>query len=175
MCKFIRIKSYKALQNNEKYSKYIEKINELYQKYSQFLFDDFFVTFSNESENFITIFVPYFWLITDRNDNFAGFVFLDDFVGNGNKFFSAEVSVCFEKKYWGSFVRYCSKIFFKMCFDVFGFYKIKAQFYPQNRFAQRLITDCGFEYEVTLPKETLRQGQIQNIVVCSLYRKYYYN
>ena len=108
-------------------------------------------------------------------DNFAGFVFLDDFVGNGNKFFSAEVSVCFEKKYWGSFVRYCSKIFFKMCFDVFGFYKIKAQFYPQNRFAQRLITDCGFEYEVTLPKETLRQGQIQNIVVCSLYRKYYYN
>ena len=76
MCKFIRIKSYKALQNNEKYSKYIEKINELYQKYSQFLFDDFFVTFSNESENFITIFVPYFWIITDRNDNFAGFVFL---------------------------------------------------------------------------------------------------
>ena len=116
MCKFIRIKSYKALQNNEKYSKYIEKINELYQKYSQFLFDDFFVTSSNKSENFITIFVPYFWIITDRNDNFAGFVFLDDFVGNGNKFFSAEVSVCFEKKYWGSFVRYCSKF---LMFSVF--------------------------------------------------------
>lgn len=174
MCKFIRIKSYKPLNDNEKYSKYIEKINELYQRYSKFLFDDFFVEKQNGVDELIENLSPYFWIITDRNDNFAGFVFIDDFVGNENKFFSAEVSVCFDKKYWGNFVRYSSKFFFKMCFDVFEFYKIKAQFYPQNKFVKKLLQDCGFEYEVTLPSETLRKSVPQDIEVWSLYRKYYY-
>lgn len=174
MCKFIRVKSYNSLKNNERYSKYIGKIDVLYKRYSKFLFDDFFAEKQNGVGNFIKNLSPYFWIIADRNDNFAGFVYLDDFVGNENNFFSAEVSVCFDKKYWGNFVRYSSKFFFKMCFDVFGFYKIRAQFYPQNKFVKNLLKDCGFDYEVTLPSETLRNGVPQDIEVWSLYRKYYY-
>lgn len=174
MCKFIRIKTYEDLKNSEKYSKYIKLINELNLKYSKFLFDDFFEKSDLKIKTFIDKFCPYFWLVMDRYDNFAGFVFLDDFVGNEEELFSAEVSVCFTKRYWGNFVRYCSKIFFKMCFDVFGFYKIKAQFYPQNKFARMLLQDCGFVYEVRLPKETLKNGKPQDIEVYSLYRNYYY-
>ena len=92
----------------------------------------------------------------------------------GWRSFFTSFSVCFDKKYWGNFVRYSSKFFFKMCFDVFGFYKIRAQFYPQNKFVKNLLKDCGFDYEVTLPSETLRNGVPQDIEVWSLYRKYYY-
>ena len=103
-----------------------------------------------------------------------GFVFLDNFVGNKEQMFSAEITTCFDKKAWGNFTRYCAKFFLKMCFDNFGLYKIKAQIYPDNFRVRNFLKSCGFEYETTLKNETLRAGKPQDIEVYALYRSYYY-
>jgi RimJ/RimL family protein N-acetyltransferase len=102
-----------------------------------------------------------------------GFVFLDNFVGGEKYLYSAELTTCFDKKAWGDFTRYCAKIFLKKCFDKFGFYKIKAQIYPDNFRVKNLLKDAGFEYESTLYNETLRVGNPQDIAVYALYRTYY--
>lgn len=174
MCKFIRIESYREFSKNEKFPEYIENIKTLYQKYSKFLSDDFSPFLNCNIADFIQALSPYFWVITDRNNRFAGFVYLDNFTGNNEKLYSAEVSVCFAKKRRGAYVRYCAKFFFKMCFDVFGLRKIKAQIYPQNFTVRKLLKDCGFQYESRLISETLRNGKPQDIEVYSLYRTYYY-
>ena len=103
-----------------------------------------------------------------------GFVFLDNFVGNKNKLYSAEITTCFDKKAWGSFTRYSAKFFLKMCFDELGLYKIRAQIYPDNFRVKNFLKDCGFIYESTLKNETLRGGKPQDIEIYALYRSYYY-
>ena len=103
-----------------------------------------------------------------------GFVFLDNFIGNDKKLYSAEITTCFDKKAWGSFTRYSAKIFLKKAFDEFGLYKIKAQIYPDNFRVRNYLKDCGFQYETTLKNETVRLGKPQDIEVYGLYRSYYY-
>lgn len=175
MCKFIRIESLQEFKKNKKYSVYIENIKTLYHKYSKFLSDDFSPFKNCDISDFIETLSPYIWIILDRKTSaFAGLAYLDNFTGNENTLYSAEVSVCFVKGCRGVFVRYCAKIFFKMCFDVFGFQKIKAQYYPQNFTVKKLLADCGFKYESRLIRETLQGGKPQDIAVCSLYREYYY-
>lgn len=174
MCKFIRIVSYSVFEQDKTNAGYISCIEKLYRKYCNNLSDDFCPYKNTDISDFITSLTPYFWVITNQNDRFMGFAYLDDFVGSKDVFYSAEVSVCFAKHAWGNFVRYCAKFFFKMCFDVFRFYKIKAQIYPQNFYAKQLMKDCGFKFESLLLSETLRQGKPQNIEVYSLYRNYYY-
>ncbi|MBP3847456.1 GNAT family N-acetyltransferase [bacterium] len=163
MCKF---KSIKFLSDT--YLHYIPQIVNCYAKYAKYLQDDyandfdFFVLFQN------------FWVITDYSDNFMGFVYLDNFIGNEKSNFSAEITVCFDKKAWGSFVRYSAKLFLKKCFDEFGFYKIKALIFPDNFRVKKLLTNVGFEFETTLPDATLRKGKAQNIDIYSIKRTYYY-
>lgn len=174
MCKFLRIESFSEFKKNKYYSEYIVSAGKIYRKYSKYLFDDFCPYKNCGIETFIKNRSPYFWIILNSDDRFMGFVYLDNFTGNDNKLFSAEVSVCFDRCAWGIFVRYCAKFFFKMCFDIFGFYKLKAQIYPQNIYVRKLLKDCGFEYDTTVHAETLRLGKIQDIEIYSLYRKYYY-
>lgn len=174
MCKFLRIESFSEFKKNKSYSEYLSAAEKNYRKYSKYLLDDFFPYRNCGVETFMKVYSPYFWIILDKNNKFMGFVYLDNFVGNANRLFSAEVSVCFDKCAWGIFVRYCAKFFFKMCFDTFGFYKLKAQIYPQNNYVKQLLKDCGFEYDSTLFSETMRLGKLQDIEVYSLYRKYYY-
>lgn len=174
MCKFLRITSYSEFKTNKNYSEYISSAEKIYKKYSKYILDDFYPFKDFGMEALIKLYSPYFWIILDQNDKFMGFVYLDNFVGNKNKLFSAEVSVCFDRCAWGNFVRYCAKFFFKMCFDVFGFYKLKAQIYPQNIYVRKLLKDCGFEYDSTLHSETIRLNILQDIEVYCLYRKYYY-
>lgn len=150
---------------------YIPNIISCYGQYSKYLFDDY-----APLNGLVSIFeaCPNFWVITDKSDNFMGFVFLDNFTGNGQVNFSAEITVCFDKKAWGSFVRYSAKIFLKHCFDYFGFYKIKALVFPDNFRVKTLLKQTGFEYDTTLPSETLRNGKVQDIEVYSIKRTYYY-
>lgn len=147
---------------------YIPDILRCYGRYAKYLQDDYALNFD------IFRSCPNFWVITDYSDKFMGFVFLDNFTGNGNSNFSAEITVCFDKKAWGSFVRYSSKIFLKYCFDTFGFYKIKALIFPDNFRVKKLLKQVGFEYETTMPDETLRGGELQDIEVYSIKRNYYY-
>ena len=174
MCKFLRIESFLEFEKNEHYFEYLCAVEKTYKKYSKYIFDDFSPLLNCKVETFVENFAPYFWLVLNREDKFMGFVYLDNFVGNSERLFSAEVSTCFDRCAWGIFVRYSAKIFFKMCFDVFGFQKIKAQIYPQNSYVRTFLKDVGFEYESLLIGETLRCGKLQNIEVYSLYRNYYY-
>ncbi len=165
MCKFLQV--------NETISflHYIPYVEKCYHKYFKYFQDDFLHI---NLGNLICNVLPFFWIILDYSDNFMGFVFLDNFVGNDGKVFSAELTTCFDKKAWGAFTRYSAKIFLKKCFDELGLYKIKAQIYPDNFRIRNLLKDCGFVYESTLKNETLRGGKPQDIEVYSLYRNYYY-
>jgi RimJ/RimL family protein N-acetyltransferase len=152
---------------------YIEQLEQCYNKYSKYLQDDF-----SPFDNFISCLLyksPFFWLITDFYDTFKGFVYLDNFIGNKDINYSAEITTCFDKKAWGVFTKYCAKFFLKKAFDEFNLYKIKAQIYPENFRVKQLLKSAGFKYESTLKSETVREGQIQDIDVYAIYKDYYYN
>lgn len=168
MCKFVRI-CYDTAPLSA--LRYIQLILNCYRKYSKYLRDDFA---TNNDTEFILSKSPYLWAILTYENKFAGFVFLDNFVGNANQSFSAELTTCFEKEAWGDFTKYCAKFFLKKCFDDFGLYKIRASIYPDNFRIKKLLKSSGFEYEATLPNETLREGKIQDIETYALYRSYYY-
>lgn len=164
MCNFIPIVHCCSLSSQT--LRYVTEIFNCYNKYSKYLCDDFAKDFLFK--------VPFLWAVTTHNDEFMGFVFLDNFVGNEKTKYSAELTTCFERKAWGIFTRYSAKIFLKKVFDEFGLYKIKAQIYPDNFRISKLLKSSGFEYESTLKQETLRNGKPQDIDVYSLYRSYYY-
>lgn len=150
---------------------YIPEILKCFNKFSKFLHDDFT---KNDGVAYITNALPYLWTICDVKNHFMGFVILDNFTGNYNQKFSAEISVCFHPKAWGSYTRYCAKIFLKKCFDEFGLYKIKAQIFPDNYRVKRLLKSAGFKPEAIIPNETVRNGKVQNIEMYAIYRNYYY-
>ena len=166
MCMFLQIKqlSFKNLH-------YIEEIISCYKKYSKYLHDDFT---TNDGIEYVVYSIPYLWVINDIHGNFMGFVSLDNFLENESSSFSAEITTCFHRRAWGSFTKYSAKIFLKKCFDELGLYKIKAQVFPDNYRVISLLKSAGFEYETTLPSETLRNGKLQNIDIYSVKRSYYY-
>jgi len=129
--------------------------------------------FAPDDCEFIISKIPYLWAIYTKDGEFAGFVFLDNFVGNGKSAFSAELTTCFERKMWGSFTKYCAKVFLKKCFEEFGLHKIRACIYPDNFRISALLKSSGFVYEATLPQETIRNGKLQDIDIYALYRNYY--
>lgn len=171
MCKFEKL----LLNNgdvNLKALRYFPDVQRCINKYFKYFQDDF--SYTNLQEFLLNYCYTPLWVILDYSDRFMGFVFLDNFIGNDKKLYSAEITTCFDKQAWGNFTRYSAKIFLKKAFDEFGLYKIKAQIYPDNFRVKNFLKDCGFEYETTLKKETLRLGKPQNIDVYGLYRTYYY-
>ncbi len=172
MCKFRRL-VFNTLSGSSLDLHYIPLIKKCWAKYSKYIQDDFSSLEDNNSILHLFDNVM-FWVVLDYEENFMGFVFLDNFVGNKNKLYSAEITTCFDKKAWGSFTRYSAKFFLKMCFDELGLYKIRAQIYPDNFRVKNFLKDCGFIYESTLKNETLRGGKPQDIEIYALYRSYYY-
>lgn len=172
MCKFRRL-VFNTLSGSSLDLHYIPLIQKCWAKYSKYIQDDFSSLEDNNSILHLFDNVM-FWVVLDYEENFMGFVFLDNFVGNKNKLYSAEITTCFDKKAWGSFTRYSAKFFLKMCFDELGLYKIRAQIYPDNFRVKNFLKDCGFIYESTLKNETLRGGKPQDIEIYALYRSYYY-
>ena len=55
---------------------YIPKIQDCFLKYRKYLLDDFA---PEDVYALIESVSPFFWVILDRNDEFMGFVFLDNF------------------------------------------------------------------------------------------------
>lgn len=158
MCKFICITP-----------DYVEFVSHLHNRFKKYLEDDY-----NEDTiaGIINRTYPFFWVIFSDNTP-AGFVYLDNFIGNKNKFHSAEVTTCIHPKFWGAFTKYCAKFFFKKCFDELGLSKIKALIYPENYRVKTLLKMSGFIKEAELINETLRCHKPQNIEVYSLFKKYY--
>lgn len=170
MCKFIPITPDK--KSSFFSLRYIPQILACYNRFSRFLQDDFTGCTKNTIPQFL--FSSFLYAVLSFNDTFMGFVFLDNFIGNNSRNFSAELTTCFEPKAWGSFTRYSAKIFLKKVFDEFGLYKIKALVYSQNYRTAALLKSAGFVYESTLKNETLRNGTPQDIDIYAIYRSYYY-
>ena len=158
MCKFVQFEI-----------KHFIFVSQLYNKYKKYLEDDY-----NEDTiaGLIKRTSPFFWVILSDTTP-AGFVYLENIIGNSKKIHSAEVTTCFHPNFWGSFPKYCAKIFFKKCFDELGLYKVKALVYPQNHRVKTLLKSSGFCKEAELVGETYRNGKPQNIEIYSLFRTYY--
>ena len=146
---------------------YFPQTNRLYSKYMDFLEDDY-----NEDTlaGLIQRVHPFFWLVFS-NDTFAGFVYLDNIIGNKNKLHSAELTTCIEPRFWGDFTKQGAKIFLNKCFQEFNFTKIKALVYPQNHRVKTLLKISGFEQEATLKSETIRRGCNQDIEIYSIFNQ----
>jgi len=155
-------------------TKYIPQVQKYFRKYFKYIQDDFSNYDTQNISDFIKQTNPYFWIVLDSDRNFLAFIFLDNFIGNENKLYSAELTTCAVPEIWGSFTRFCAKVFLKKCFDELGLYKIKAQIYPDNFRVKTLLKNSGFVYESTLKNETIRFGKMQDIEVYGLYRNYYY-
>lgn len=143
----------------------------LFKKYFKYIQDDF--SDINDTSKYFSSLSPFFWIILDYYENFMGFAYLDNFVGNSSVIYSAELTTAFVPKAWGIFTRYSAKIFLKKCFDELGLQKITANIYPDNFRVKTLLHDAGFVYESTLKNATLRFGKMQDIDVYAIYRSYY--
>lgn len=166
MCRFIQVNLTNVAELN------IRQVEGLFNRYLKFLRDDF--SDACDIYSYIKTLIPYFWIVTNLDGKFMGFVYLDNFVGAGGRLYSAELTTCMMPEAWGSYTAYCAKIFLKKCFDEIGLQKITACVYPDNFRVKRLLKDNGFVYESTLINATLRLGKMQNIDVYGLYRSYYY-
>ncbi len=146
---------------------YFEQALFLYVKYSKYLDDDY--AYNNQN-----IF-DYFYNLVNRTDFYAvveddvlsGFIYLDNFVGNSNRLHSAEVTTCFDEKFWGSYTKICAILFINFCFEKYGLKKLKALVYPENYRVKTLLKSAGFEKEALLKSETLRNNELQDVEIYS--------
>lgn len=172
MNKFIKIiinRKNKEFRNIQ----YLPQVIGLYERFSSYLHDDYFLQDKNCSVDLIIDLVektsPYFWAIIDKKSSkFAGFVFLDNWVGGKNETHSAEVTTCFEPAFWGKYTKICANKFIKYCFKKYKIKKLKASVFPQNFKVKTFLKKAGFKKEAVLKAETLKDGELQDIEVYSI-------
>lgn len=172
MNKFIKIiinKKRKEFRNIQ----YLPQIISLYEKFSEYLHDDYFLENKKSSVDAVIDLVertsPFFWAIIDnKSSKFSGFVFLDNWIGTKSNFHSAEVTTCFEPSFWGKYTKICAKKFIKYCFKKYKLKKLKANVFPQNFKVRMLLKKTGFKREALLKAETLKKSILQDIEVYSI-------
>lgn len=152
---------------------YLPQIIKLYENFSKVLHDDYFTENETSSvDNVIDLIEktsPYFWAILDKkNDKFAGFCFLDNWIGGKITPHSAEITTCFEPAFWGGFTKLCANKFIKFCFKRYKLKKLKAHIFPQNSRVKMLLEKSGFVKEAVLKAETIKNGKSQDIEVYSI-------
>lgn len=172
MTKFIKIivnKQRKEFKNIH----YLPHVIRLYEKFSKYLHDDYFLQNQKSSVDAVVDLVektsPFFWVImSEKNSKLAGFVYLDNWVGAGQNFHSAEIITCFEPEFWGKYTKNCAKKFIKYCFKKYKIKKLKAYVFPQNVKVRTLLKKSGFKPEAILKAETVKNGELQDIEVFSI-------
>lgn len=155
---------------------YLPKVIALYERFSRYLHDDYFLQNKHSSIDAVIALVertsPCFWVVVDKKSSrVAGFVFLDNLVGTINDLHSAEITTCFDPVFWGNYTKFCAKKFIKYCFKKYKLKKIKAHIFPQNFKVKTLLKRAGFHKEATLKAETVKNGILQDIEVFSIIRK----
>ncbi len=170
MIKFIKLKidrSKKIYKNIN----FLEDIYYLYKKYNNFLNDDY------AKENLLDEIIytverntPFFWVVLYEN-KFAGFVFLENIIGNEKIMFSAEVTTCFKSEFWGTFTKKVAKKFIRYCFNKYGFKKIKAKVFKENFRVTSILRAAGMSLEAELKAETMKNGKPQDILIYSVIKK----
>jgi RimJ/RimL family protein N-acetyltransferase len=151
---------------------YLPQVFELVREYKNRIFDDYFDAQSSSMTDAIISLIeatsPYFWLITMRNGEMIGFVYLDEWTGSCENPFSASVTTCIAKPYWGKYTRFAGKRFVKYVFRRYKLKKLKAQVYSSNKSAVTLLKRLGFSYECTLKSETIVDFRPVDIDVYSI-------
>jgi RimJ/RimL family protein N-acetyltransferase len=150
---------------------YFEQALFLYIKYSKFLDDDFAQSQFPVYDYFFKLASSKLFFVIVENDIVSGFVYLDNFIGDNKTIHSAEITTCFDKRFWGDYTKICAKIFLDYCFLKYGLIKIKALVYPENFRVKTLLKFAGFEKEALLKGETMRNGKLQDIEVYSKIRR----
>lgn len=170
MIKFVKIK----INRNEKKYRNINFLGDiyfLYQRFNRYLNDDF--AHEDLLEEVITTIeknFPFFWVVLD-NDKFAGFVFLENIIGNFNKLHSAEITTCFKPEYWGEFTKKAAKKFIRYCLKKIGFKKLKAKVFKENIKVSSILKAAGMSFEAELKSETMKNGKPQDILIYSIVKR----
>jgi len=153
-------------------AEYLSEISKLYNRYIENLEDDFSPLRSSPQKlsDFIEKVRPHFYIILFDND-FCGFIVLENIVGNQQCIHSAEVLICLKRKYWGKTSLFAAKTFRNYCFKILKIKKLKALIYPQNNLVKRLLKKCGFAKEALLKSETVKNNQLQDIEVYTLFNE----
>lgn len=147
----------------------------LYIKYLRYLEDDYALNNSNIYDYFFNLIQrtsPFFFVITE-GDLVSGFVYLDNLIGDGKRLHSAELTTCFDKRFWGDYTKRCAIFFINYCFETYGLKKIKALVYPDNLRVKTLLKNSGFVKEAVLKNETLRNNKLQDVEVYSVFSQFY--
>lgn len=171
MSKFIKIivnKNKKEFRNLE----YLPQVILLYERFSRYLHDDYFLSEKSSIDAVIGLVEktsPYFWaVVSKKNNELAGFAFLDNWVGSKKALHSAEVTTCFNPKYWGKYTKICAGKFVKYCFKTYKIKKLKAYVFSQNFKVKSLLKHAGFKKEAILKAETVKNGKLQDIETYSI-------
>lgn len=173
MSKFIKIilnRKRKEFRNIQ----FIPDVITLYERFSRYLNDDYFDKKSSVDAiiDLIEKTSPYFWIIIDKKSSkFAGFVYLDNWVGAGKDFHSAEVTTCFNPVFWGKYTKFCAKKFINYCFKKYKLTKLKAYVFPQNQKVKTFLKVIGFKKEAVLKAETIKNNELQDIEVYSIIKE----
>lgn len=170
MIKFVKIK---LDRKNKIYKniKFLENVFNLYKKYEKFLNDDF--TQNDLLEEVLSIVErtsPFFWIVL-KEDKFAGFIFLENIIGNEKKLYSAEITTCFEQEFWGDFTKKVGKKFIRYCFKKLKFKKLKGLVFKGNTRINTLLKTLGLTLEAELKSETMKNGKPQDIQIFSITNK----
>lgn len=144
---------------------YFEQALFLYMKYSKFLDDDYAQNGLSICDYFFNLVKKSLFFVIVEDEFVSGFVYLDNFTGNDEKLHSAEITTCFDKRFWGDYTKMCGRMFLDYCFEIYKFEKIKALVYPENFRVKTLLKSIGFEKEALLKGETLRNNKLQDIEV----------
>lgn len=147
---------------------YFEQALFLYSKYVKFLDDDFAKNNESLHDYFLKLTQNTLFFVIVEGDIVSGFVYLDNFIGNSEKLHSAELTTCFDKRFWGDYTKICAKVFLNYCFEKYKLEKIKALVYPENARVKTLLKFAGFEKEGLLKGETLRNNKLQDIEIYAL-------
>jgi RimJ/RimL family protein N-acetyltransferase len=152
---------------------YLPQIIKLYEKFSKYLHDDYFLENQKTSVDAVIDLIekisPFFWAVIDKKTGkFSGFGYLDNWTGTKNNYHSAEITTCFEPAFWGKYTKICAKKFIKYCFKKYGLKKLKAFVFPQNANVRTLLKKAGFKKEAMLKAETVKNGVLQDIEVYSI-------
>lgn len=144
----------------------------LAQRYKSKILDDYSTENIRDFASFFVELVektsPYFWVLTGKNGEFKGFVYLDDWQGSYKTPHCATVTTCIDPRYWGSFTKWAGKRFIKYVFKRFKLKKLKAELYSGNKNAVSLLKKIGFNHECTLKNETIVNGKPVNIELYSI-------
>lgn len=171
MMKFVKVK---IDRNKKQYRNinFLEDIYNLYKKYDRYLNDDFTNTdLLEETIKMIELNYPFFWVVLNSNNEFAGFVFLENITGNEKKLYSAEVTTCFKKEFWGDFTKKVAKKFTRYCLKKLGFKKLKAKIFKENVRASAILRAAGMKFEAELKAETMKNGKPQDILIYSVIKR----